>query len=612
MKCVRDILAFSVYLLLASIGVPVQAQLSPGPLTKEHQMLEGTLNCTQCHDLGNQVPDQKCLHCHSEIDVLIDANRGLHANEEVRSQLCIDCHSEHHGRTFDMMRFDEANFDHLRAGYVLEGMHALTDCRQCHQPDNISDSAIRQREDTYLGLNQECLTCHEDFHQGTLPENCLQCHDFQDFRPAPGFDHSTAQFPLRGAHTVVNCAECHPISTQNGRDFQHFVGVEFSACTDCHIDPHNNRIPSSCTTCHSQDDFNVVGSMSNFNHELTGFELKGAHDRLDCASCHDVSLTAAQIFTDRTRIEEGQCISCHNDVHEGRFGTDCTSCHNEESFLQTSFEGPFDHDLTDFPLVGMHTTLDCNQCHITTLTDPVPFRQCTDCHEDYHGGEFANVGGQPSDCRNCHSVEQPFSYTSYTLNQHQESSFPLVGGHLATPCFSCHLVDDEWTFRNIGSTCVDCHDNIHEGHISPVYYPEENCSECHHPDAWSSVSFEHDRTGWPLEESHAAVSCRACHFTSVTQTSEITQQFTGMPTDCYQCHQDPHRAQFESGGFTDCAQCHSSGNWEASIFDHNNTQFPLVGRHNKIDCHQCHIPDGNDSNFIYYKIERFSCIDCHL
>ena len=82
-----------------------------------------------------------------------------------------------------MIRFDKDAFDHNLTGYLLEGQHDVIDCKECHAPDNINDLELKKRENTFLGLNKECLSCHEDFHQQTLSSDCISCHDFSAFRP---------------------------------------------------------------------------------------------------------------------------------------------------------------------------------------------------------------------------------------------------------------------------------------------------------------------------------------------------------------------------------------------------------------------------------------------
>lgn len=160
---------------------PSWAQLSPGDLTDAHQHLEGLGNCTQCHTIGDAVTDKKCLACHEDIQNLLDQKRGYHHSTEVRSKTCVDCHSEHHGRKFEMSRFDQEKFDHDLTGYPLEGAHAdVQECKDCHKAEYITDLEIRKRENTFLGLQEACVSCHDDYHQETLTDDCISCHSSDD------------------------------------------------------------------------------------------------------------------------------------------------------------------------------------------------------------------------------------------------------------------------------------------------------------------------------------------------------------------------------------------------------------------------------------------------
>ncbi|MGB0429807.1 MAG: cytochrome C [Bacteroidia bacterium] len=515
------------------------AQLSPGKLSAAHEHLEGLSNCTKCHDLGNQVSDNKCLDCHTEINTLIENERGYHSSKEAIAKTCVDCHSEHHGRAFDALRLNEETFDHDLTGYELKGEHDEIDCRKCHVPDNIHDTELKKREGTYLGMEQECLSCHNDFHQGTLDNDCIQCHGFEKFRPAEFFDHNDAEFALKGAHKEVDCIECHKETTRNGKEFQEFVGLEFEKCTDC-----------------------------------------------------------------------------HNDEHNGKFGNDCLKCHNINSWKNADLGDDFNHNLTDYPLVGLHKNVDCKECHKTSsYTDPINFTNCKTCHSDYHEKEFTSRDPR-ADCKSCHSVEKPFTYTLYGLEEHTKSEFALEGAHIATPCFACHLPDEssKWKFRNIGNTCVDCHDNIHEDEIAEKYLPENDCKACHGAESWANVSFEHDKTDWPLEGSHIKVSCRACHFDDNEVDNSFTQLFESLDSKCISCHNNEHGNQFDDKGVNNCTHCHSmSESWNIDGFDHDSTLFPLEGKHRKVDCNECHKNKAFDDGIIRreYKIKKFECIDCH-
>ena len=41
-------------LALMCLGTPVIAQISPGPLAKPHEQLEGALQCVKCHGGGRK------------------------------------------------------------------------------------------------------------------------------------------------------------------------------------------------------------------------------------------------------------------------------------------------------------------------------------------------------------------------------------------------------------------------------------------------------------------------------------------------------------------------------------------------------------------------------
>jgi hypothetical protein len=589
------------------------AQLSPGDLTSAHADLEGIRNCTQCHTLGEQVSEEKCLACHTEIGSRITKGTGYHASREVRSKACIDCHSEHHGRNFDMVRFDENSFNHSLTGYELTGAHLRIDCRDCHQPDLIEDIDLRQRKNTYLGLSNTCAACHEDYHQNTLSTNkCAECHTTKSFSPASNFDHSQTAYVLNGQHQEVDCIKCHQKTIRNGEEFQVFSGIEFTNCNSCHDDAHDNNLGSDCKQCHTEQSFNSLTSIRRFNHNRTNFALKGAHQRVDCRLCHEMDVSPLAIFQDRLGTATNDCIACHEDVHENRFGSDCASCHNENSFQDIATNN-FNHDLTDFRLKGKHQAVDCRECHIESLTTPMPHNECAACHEDYHEGDFVAIGGGIRDCAECHD-ENGFEVTLYSLEDHNKSEFPLTGAHLATPCFACHQQDEEWEFKDLGTQCIDCHQDVHAGYIDQKYYPDHACTNCHVTDNWQDNHFDHSLTAFSLEGSHAKQACLTCHKPEESNTVELNRyvSFVGLSSTCTSCHENVHEDQFEEKGVTDCKRCHGFDNWGISNFNHNNTAFKLEGRHAEIACAACHKPTTIDgTTFTQYKFDSFQCVDCH-
>ena len=590
-------------------------QISPGDLSLSHADLEGISNCTKCHELGEKVTNAKCLECHTDIQSFITLNKGYHANSEVVNQDCFECHSDHHGRKFDMVRFDEDNFNHDQTSYTLEGKHEIIDCRKCHVADNIPNIEIRKRKNTFLGLEQECLSCHDDYHQKTLSTDCASCHDMEAFSPAPNFDHNETDYKLFGEHKSVDCKECHDVSNRNGQEFQKFNNVPFNDCKSCHDDPHNKQIVGKCSQCHTESSFSAFVGKGRFNHSSTGFALKGRHLGENCFSCHAKTSNPQLVFQDKIRTNENNCVSCHTDEHSGKYGRNCVKCHNESSFLSLNSMDFFDHSIADFPIEGKHLEVDCKQCHVGRFSTPIDYSACSSCHSDYHEGEFNNNGINP-DCLECHSLENGFDYTLYSLEQHQTTTFPLEGAHQATPCFACHVSeeDNRWTFKNLGVLCIECHQDNHQTAISETEYRgiAYTCTFCHNNDTWSAVNFDHNITDWPLEGKHVEVDCRECHLEITEDNAESRRPLDTVDENCVSCHENKHDDLFAINGVTDCERCHVTDSWFPDGFDHNSTAFALEGRHEEIECSACHetINDKGET-VIVYKLEKFECIDCH-
>jgi len=137
--------------------------------------------------------------------------------------------------------------------------------------------------------------------------------------------------------------------------------------------PHDT-FPGDCSLCHVGNDWQRVSSDFEFDHQQeTGVALEGAHNRATCLRCHNDRGPVA-VFTARG------CIGCHEDVHVGTLGSECTTCHTQETWQ------PFGqralHDRTRFPLIGVHASTACHRCHPGaevgrfTPTDT----ECVTCH----------------------------------------------------------------------------------------------------------------------------------------------------------------------------------------------------------------------------------------
>lgn len=507
----------------------------------------------------------------------------------------------------------------------LEGM---ANCTKCHT----LGSKIS---------NDKCLACHTEiktridkktgFHSSSqvYKKSCIICHSDHHGRQYQiihfdknKFDHQTTGYKLEGKHSIAECSDCHQsnhivdLAVKKKKSTYLGLGRE---CLTCHEDYHQKSLSSNCASCHTFESFKPA---EKFDHNKSDFVLKGKHKTVDCIKCHEKSMVNGKSFQKFSGLRFNGCVNCHKDVHNNSFGQKCSDCHVEESFKVIKSLNKFDHSLTNFKLEGRHVAVACNKCHKGSYTDPLKHEKCSDCHNDYHKGDFTGKNKQ-IDCCSCHNVHG-FSPSSFTIEQHNTAAFKLEGAHLATPCIACHKKEADWKFRNIGSKCSDCHQDIHKEHLDQKYYPESNCLACHSVESWKEIAFNHSVTRFPLQGKHKVQSCRSCHVNNAVSLnnpgnqansqsgSQTVLHFTGLPSACGHCHADEHAGQFSANGSTECSKCHSPESWLNTLFNHDNARFKLDGRHKDIACIECHPTVEKENNqYVLYKTGKIKCADCH-
>jgi hypothetical protein len=615
------------------------AQVSPGPLSRPHQSLNGSTNCSSCHKFGGQAA-LKCLGCHTEIATRLSAHKGLHATYNIppgSSQECARCHSDHNGEDFPLIKWDIKTFDHKETGYLLEGKHAGVACNKCHIPSRISPQErqsirIKDLNRTYLGLATACSSCHEDQHKGRLGQNCLQCHNFVDWKSiniAPSgqsqFDHSKTRYPLTGLHAQVQCAKCHT----NGADGKpQWVGIPFNLCSDCHKDPHHGSFTQGCQSCHTTSGWKRISLAAvneRFDHSKTKYPLEGKHQTVDCAQCH-----ANGDFKKPLAFQK--CMDCHKpDPHNGQFakrrdGVECASCHTVKEWKPSTFTVK-EHASSEYPLKGGHARLECAQCHIPKGKDTlykVKFERCTDCHADKHAAQFV-AAPYFNACDRCHTLEG-YKPSTFTLAKHKETHFVLTGGHIAVPCGECHKESAEFQpkpavlyhWKNL--SCTSCHKDPHNGQFKERMQAARadgsivGCEACHGTKSWKELSgFDHSKTKLPLLGAHRATACIDCHKPPNLETKLMNVDFSAAPIECEDCHEDIHGKQFAKAEITRCTECHNSTKWKPSLFDHEKTEFSLRGAHQNVRCGDCHklTKVVAAKTVLFYKPTAKECVACH-
>jgi hypothetical protein len=609
------------------------AQFSPGALSKAHSSLASPTQCVSCHAVASGTRRLKCLHCHTEIRERLAAKRGWHPVlvKGKDQQECARCHSEHNGVGFVPVRWDVTleEFDHRQTGYALEGGHRRLECRKCHAPEKVlagERGKIRMKDmrRSYLGLSQECASCHRDEHRGQVSAHCEKCHGFDKWKPANRFDHAGANYPLAGAHSKTPCLKCHPPVEQE-KPFIKYVGLSFPGCAPCHKDVHRGAFTASCDRCHVPDAWKPARmAESRFDHSTTKYPLAGKHVPLACNKCHPST-------NYKERVAHQSCVDCHRkDPHKGQFQAradrgECGACHNVDGWKPSTYVAAR-HRESRYPLEGRHLPVPCAKCHKPAGADTdyrIRYGQCTDCHDDAHQKQFA-AAPYTNRCQECHTVNG-FRPSTFTVARHAKGRFPLEAAHVAVACIECHKmppgerVPAAVRFVFAARACKDCHEDPH-GHLSaPRIFAvsgaaaqEPGCQDCHTLRSWRDMSrFDHARTTYPLTGAHGAVKCTECHRPPLG-LKRIT--FRGAPTACSGCHEDIHANQFSMNGSTaDCAACHRTGRWKPAVIDHDKARFALKGVHRDVPCAQCHKQkqEINGKLAILYKATPHDCISCH-
>jgi hypothetical protein len=509
MRNVRPLLAL-VLVMLANMPLQpvfaagIETLIMPGKLTSAHAKLEE--QCSQCHDRTDRGRQAAlCMACHKDVAADIRGHSGFHGRlPAIDTAQCKACHTEHQGRDADIVKLSRPAFDHSRTDFALAGAHASAGCDSCHKagrkfrqaPTGCVDChksddphggklgaacgncheptawahvrfdhdktkfALRDAHrdvtcaachagNRYAGTPTSCASCHspDDVHRGGRGPDCASCHTTVAWKTSK-FDHAKeAHFPLTGAHAEVPCQGCH--TTPNMKD------PVPKDCAGCHRkdDAHATRFGDACETCHGTS----AWKPTTFDHARDGkFELTGSHAKLSCDACHTAVVAKQKLGTD--------CVACHRttDAHAGRLGTDCAACHGVDGWRKDVI---FDHDLTHYPLVGLHVAVPCHACHTSPAYKGVA-TDCNGCHQrdDRHKGALGN------DCEACHS---PNGWGLWKFDHGKATKFELAGAHAKVACAGCHRQPPDQL--KLSGDCDSCHskDDVHLGQYG------RQCQRCH-------------------------------------------------------------------------------------------------------------------------------------
>ena len=472
---------------------------------------------------------------------------------------------------------------------------------------------------------------------------------------APGARAQVSPGPLAKPHAALegnlNCAKCHGKAK----------GEMDRKCLACHEEIaslianqrgfHAREGKKDCARCHPDHggtNFEMIAwpdkSPQKFKHERAGWPLQGKHAALACEKCHVPAHVGAEMTSKLKRKGsvawvglDTACRACHEDIHRGALGDDCTRCHSEQGWRPAR---GFDHAKTSYPLTGMHAKVVCAKCHeaphlelardaqgrVKPLYKPLPHDECSACHADPHKGSFGPA------CGRCHDTAS-FRKVNTASFDHSRTRYPLRGAHARLACARCHDEKTAWGKKPPFATCGGCHRDAHAG-AATLAGKAVDCAACHGVEAFKPSTYtvaQHAKTAYPLEGAHAAVACRSCH--GRTPPGDAAQAAALVGTAkvwfhpargrCVDCHRDPHEGRYSPGGARarpdECLACHTMAAFRPSTVDaaaHERARFRLEGAHRAAPCFACHrelatVPAAAEKRPLPFTMAGQTCRDCH-
>lgn len=256
-----------------------------------------------------------------------------------------------------------------------------------------------------------------------------------------------------------------------------------------------------------------------FDHDRTGFELRGAHRGAPCASCHQ------------------------GGVFEGT-PTRCEACHDGVT-------------ATGVPPAHIRTTRRCDACHRPEGWSPVlrmdhleVLGGCGGCHNGIVAeGKHAGHMQSGNDCASCHDTGRwthaVFDHGGITggcsacHNGAQATGKPANHVMTASECNGCHStlawLPASFDHANVTGACSGCHNGTNATGKAPSHFvTSEDCATCHTTTAWTPSSFTHRSPSYPGDH-RAALACTACH---TGNAQAVPWRFPAYQPDCAGCHAD--------------------------------------------------------------------------
>jgi hypothetical protein len=152
-------------------------------------------------------------------------------------------------------------------------------------------------------------------------------------------ENQDAPGPLSAVHSdspgLQNCQKCHSPKME----------IDDNNCLECHTEIasrisskqgyHRDKI-EGCGLCHPEHQGKgtklIAMDILDFNHDETGYILKGAHQTVkECSVCHKKSNSLPREKTKSYLLMDSRCLACHLSSHPGRQDR-CQTCHTQKNW----------------------------------------------------------------------------------------------------------------------------------------------------------------------------------------------------------------------------------------------------------------------------------------
>ncbi|HTR55821.1 MAG TPA: CxxxxCH/CxxCH domain-containing protein [Kofleriaceae bacterium] len=438
-----------------------------------------------------------------------------------------------------------------------------SDCGTCHNdvtpgaPTTFSDPTRHIDGNLDVTSTQACNSCHGN-HTSTPTSN-------SDPVNAPPFDSTGtgSSTTLRGvgAHqshlqtsawrAAITCGECHtvPATVESVGHIDHPLPATMTFTGTAALAPGTTWDGANCTSyCHGASLTGAGGTATSPQWTL----VDGSQSQ--CGSCHGNPPPTSQGHP----ANATDCGSCHMDVMPGAPTTFTNPAQHIDGTVQVNSQHPAGYQMMqmhgyDFDQNGPSTCATAS-CHGTALTggstggpscttvtgchDQVGSgytwqTQCTFCH-----GDITNPAGNGAPPQ---GVEGATTATDPTVGAHQ-IHLGATATHAAWDCTMCHTkpttaltpghisgngtvqatmvfssLNPASTYSVTAYTCANnyCHGTGSANGTSPAWTSTTalTCTSCHG---------DPPNTGEHGEDDHKKAGCKACHYTTTTTSTTIT------------------------------------------------------------------------------------------